>query len=647
MLTEGENQGRSRFLIWATLILLLAALFRLIALSDTPPGLAQDETLDADIASFIREGQHALFFREGFGHEPLYHYWAAPFAPLVGDNMLAIRLPSIILGLLLVALAMAWIRRQFGDTAGLIAGTGIAVSWWPIIFSRIGIRPIMEPVCLLLMAWFWPRRPWLAGLFLGLAIYTYTGARVVYLIPVLVLAIALLKWGQDRAKAKQLLKQGTIVLLMSVIVSAPMQLTLFADPSLQQRVDQLAGPLDSLREGDFAPIIASTTQTLAVFSITGDPRLTYSPPNQPLFDPITAIFFYLGLVLALWRWRDERYHFALIWLVVTLLPSAITPQAPSTVRLVGAIPVVYLLPALGLDKLLQVWRRWPGLNDVSFKRFVALNLLLCLLGFSLARTIFDGFVAWSNDSTVRLNHYQATFLEIGQYHAREGDGAPLLLFDSFYEPIDHDSLRRSAGQPLTVRWLQTDETLGGALVIPAGPGPPPLIYIPEYAFPPVTLFLSAGLKLDAIHSSEKEPEFVVLEFANEAEVSFTQDPVTFNGSLRFLGSREESFAESMPRPILTIWEVVAPLPTDLAIFVHVTDEAGNLLTQHDGFDAAAAHLQPGDLLVQRHIFTPVESLDSLQFDLRMGVYTRGDNVRWPHDGPVAGPLTLSPTHIDN
>ena len=55
------------------LILLLAAAFRLVALPDLPPGLAQDEVLDADIALFIRGGEHALFFRHGYGHEPLYH----------------------------------------------------------------------------------------------------------------------------------------------------------------------------------------------------------------------------------------------------------------------------------------------------------------------------------------------------------------------------------------------------------------------------------------------------------------------------------------------------------------------------------------------------------------------------------------------
>jgi 4-amino-4-deoxy-L-arabinose transferase-like glycosyltransferase len=140
------------------LILLLAAAFRLVALPDLPPGLAQDEVLDADIALFIRGGEHALFFRHGYGHEPLYHYLAAPFAPLLGDNWLAIRLPSVYLGLLLVALTMRWARRDYGAAAALVAGLGLAISWWPVVFSRIGIRPILAPLLLVAAVWFWPLR---------------------------------------------------------------------------------------------------------------------------------------------------------------------------------------------------------------------------------------------------------------------------------------------------------------------------------------------------------------------------------------------------------------------------------------------------------------------------------------------------------
>jgi 4-amino-4-deoxy-L-arabinose transferase-like glycosyltransferase len=161
---------KRNFVWWGTAVLLIAAIFRLFMLHDVPPGLSQDEVLNADIVQFIRGGYHALFFREGYGHEPLYHYFSVPFQVLLGDNVLSIRLPAVTLGLLLVALALRWARREFGMRTAVLAGAGLAISWWPIVFSRVGIRPILEPVLLLLFAWFWPKRPWLAGLFLGLSL---------------------------------------------------------------------------------------------------------------------------------------------------------------------------------------------------------------------------------------------------------------------------------------------------------------------------------------------------------------------------------------------------------------------------------------------------------------------------------------------
>ncbi|MCA9941778.1 MAG: hypothetical protein KC418_24235, partial [Anaerolineales bacterium] len=116
------NASRRRWLFAATFVLLLAATLRLVALPDVPPGLAQDEVLNADIVENIRGGEHAFFFREGFGHEPLYHYWSVPFQVLLGDNVLAARMPAFSLGLLLIAAVMRWLRRDAGPLAALISG---------------------------------------------------------------------------------------------------------------------------------------------------------------------------------------------------------------------------------------------------------------------------------------------------------------------------------------------------------------------------------------------------------------------------------------------------------------------------------------------------------------------------------------------
>ncbi len=621
---------KTRFLWAATAVLLLAALFRLVALQDVPPGLAQDEVLDADIALFIRGGYNAFFFREGYGHEPLYHYLAVPFAPLLGDNVLAVRLPSVFLGLLLVALTMRWAKREFGGMTAVVAGIGLAVSWWPIIFSRLGIRPILEPVLLAVMAWFWPRRPWLAGLFLGLSLYSYTGARVVFLIPILFAAYWLLLGKRGRARFPSPyapLTTAVIVLLMAALVSLPLFLTLRADPTLQQRVDQLAGPLAALRQGDLKPVLQSTLQTMGVFSFTGDPRWTYSWPGRPLFDWVTAVLFYAGLGVAFWRLKRPNYAFALIWLAVGLLPSALTPQAPSTVRLVGAMPVVYVLPGLAAAEAVRLARKRPS---PLFARVLLPGVLTAVLLLNIALTIRDGFIRWPQAYETRLDHYQSVLLDISR-HVKTNPAAALVLADSFYEPIDRDTFRRDLGQNPAARWVQTGAQVSGAVVLPQREaGENGRFYVPEFAPVNPILLAAAGIAAEPVYRSDGYPSFAAYDLPRETAVPPLPIPILFEGVIDLVGYTIRPSEAAEPLQLVTVWRVVQPLPADLTMFSHVVDAAGNLVAQHDGFDAAPAELQPGDLVVQLHTITlpPMDGPAALQ----IGLYTSQDGQRLRRDG---------------
>lgn len=641
-----------RFLAWATAVLLLAALFRLVVLQDVPPGLAQDEVLDADIAAFIRGGYHAFFFRDGYGHEPLYHYLAAPFAPLLGDNMLAIRLPSVFLGLLLVALTLRWARREFGGITAVAAGLGLAISWWPIIFSRIGIRPILEPVLLVLAAWFW-RRPLLAGFFLGLSFYSYTGARIIFLLPI-GYALGQRLVGRQTIGGMAWQRWLAITLGIFILVAAPMQITLWRDPSLQQRVAQLAGPLEALQAGDAGPILESSLRTLGVFSFTGDPRWTYTLPERPLFEPVTAVLFYAGLLIAMFRLRRPAYTLVLVWLAVTLIPSAITPQAPSSVRLVGAMPIVYLLPGLAVA---FVWKRletrdWRLVANYrqqtkdNGQRITPIYALFCLLLALLvlgngARTVRDGFIRWPGAQETRLEHYQATLLDMAR-HVTANPAVELVLADGFFEPIDRDSFRRSLGHDPAARWVQQGSGVAGALVLPGGGG---RLYVPEYAPIPPDLLAAAGVATEPLFRSAGWPSFAMYKLP-EGETAVLVPITTFDDRLALMDYEILPTAPGEPLRLLTWWRVERPLPADLAAFVHLLDSDGIVVAQHDGWDAAPTTLRPGDVVVQRHLLPWPSDLPPGEYRLQLGLYDRGNGRRWSRDASAMDHYLLDIFSID-
>lgn len=640
-MTYAKSPAAHRALLFpgaATAVLMGAAAFRLAALSDMPPGLSQDEVLNGDVASFILHGYRAFFFREGYGHEPLYHYWAAPFQALLGDNVLSIRLPAVFLGLLLVALTMRWAKREFGSVAAVTAGLGLAVSWWPIIFSRVGIRPVFEPVLLVLMAWFWPRRPWLAGLCLGLSLYTYTGARVVFLIPVFLIIYGLWQ-GRRWPTPFPLPRTAVIVLLLAVLVSVPLFVTLQADPTLQQRVDQLAGPLEALRHGDIKPVLTSTMATVGVFSFNGDPRWTYTLPGRPLFDAVTAVLFYVGLIVALLRLRQPAYAFALIWLAVGLIPSAITPQAPSTVRLVGALPIVYLLPGIAISFFIEQLAAHENKHRLLTMLRHALPIGLgVLLLFNIMRTVQDGFMRWAAADQTRLVHYQSVLLDMSRYF-KTAPTDSLVIADSFYEPIDRDSFRRNLGYDPAARWIQTGAQVSGALVLPmtaqSGNG---RLYVPEFAPIPPELLTVSGITEPPLYRSTSWPSFVVYELPSKPALSNSFTPVSFAEMITLQGYKILPQEAEQPLKIVSIWQVQQALPWNLTAFIHLLDKAGNLVAQHDGLDAAAAELQPGDIIIQLHTL-PVTNIDG-PLTVQIGLYTPDDGQRLKLTGSTADMVIL-------
>lgn len=617
-----ERETKSHRFLWlATAVLLLAALLRLFMLQGIPLGLARDEVRNAEIVSHILQGEHALFFRAGFGHEPLYHYFGVPFQVLLGENVLSIRLPSVFLGMLLIAAILRWAKRDFGQTVAIFAGAGLAVGWMPIVFSRIGIRPIMDPLFLVGMAWFWWKRPFWAGVLLGLSFYTYTAARVNFLIPLGFAIYQLIFWvGHKRVEVLwPKLKPALIILGTAIIIYLPLQWTLSADPSLQGRVQELAGPLTALQAGDVQPVLQATIQTLGIFSFTGPPRWTYTVEGLPVFNWGTAVFFYIGLLIALWRLRLPKYALILIWLAVGLIPSAITPEFPSIIRIIGSLPIIYLLPAIAIVTLAE------KLPNQRRKSAICTAIGVFYLAVLALFTIQYNFLLWPQNEVTR-HKYQTTFFEMGAY-AAANKGTDMVIADDFYEPIERQSLHFNMTENADSRWVQTSAAAAGALVLPQGEKD--WLFMQEFATLDSALMAAAGVSETPVYRNEIGPFFTVHQLPEILDIPNAETATTFAKQLTFLGY--DILPQESDLQLFTYWRVAAPLPPDLALFAHLLDPEGNLMTQHDGLDAIPETLQVGDLIVQRHLLPLATPLPE-SYELRVGAYLRDSGLRLTRDG---------------
>ncbi len=617
--TTDALKVKNHIIWWQITVLLIAGILRLVALQDVPPGLAQDEVRNADIVQHIRQGEHALFFRTGLGHEPLYHYFSVPFQVLLGDNVLSIRLPAIVLGLLLIAVTMRWVRRDFGWQTAVFTGLGLAIGWQTIIFSRLGLRPIMEPLLLVIAVWFWHKRPLLAGLFLGLTLYTYTAARVLFALPILIILwqLAWGKWVEKQPLSPTLwqkIRPSLIVLIITILLYLPLHFALQADPTLQGRVQVLEGPLTALKQGNLKPILELTGATLGVFSFKGPPRWTYTISSLPLFNWGAAIFFYLGLFVVLKHIQTHRYLFVLVWLGVGLIPSAITPHAPSIIRIIGAAPIIYLLPALALSHI----HRRPFIQQLP--KAIPVLITITYFVFLAFHTIHNGFVQWPQADETHQK-YQTVLQEIGHHWQANASGAMVVVQENF-EPIQGDTVRRNLGYENSARWVHASPAIAGALVIP--PHENSLLYIPDNISIHPALLQAAGLNSQSPYHHPTQPAFTAYTLPNSINIPQIE-PQLFDNHIALIGYQFTEVVDNQLQ-FFTYWRVINDLTFDLTIFTHLVDANDTLLAQHDGLNLSPSTLSANDIIIQRHLM-PVTAPLPENYSIRVGLYKRESGQR--------------------
>lgn len=103
------------------------------------------------------------------------------------------------------------------------------------------------------------------------------------------------------------------------------------------------------------------------------------------------------------------------------------------------------------------------------------------------------------------------------------------------------------------------------------------------------------------------------------------DTAVFGDTLQLLGYEAAECGAGRPLDLLTFWRVTQATDHDLKLFVHLLDETGNLVAQHDGLDVRLAGLQPGDEFAQLHTLT----LPPGTYALHLGVYETDSLARLP------------------
>ena len=425
-------------------VLLIATAFRFLAVDAAPPGWRDDELIEYGMDRRIADGWRPLFITEAEGHEPVYHYLHAGTILLFGDNIVGYKWLPMAFGLLTIALTYALARKMFdAPTVALLAAALMAVSFWPIMYARFGVRHIgtlpwmLAAFCLLYptqrleiattttrsrptstepqptkvgFVWSWLRLI-VAGLCLAAGLMTYFAGRAVPLILAGFLGYLLIF---QRALLKRVWWRYTLAIAIGLAIAAPMFVEIANTPGAEKRTEVVGGPLTDLLKGNVQPAIDTTLGTLGMFTFAGDPESLYNVPGRPVFDWITGAFFYLGVLVCLIRLKRVESGFALAWLVIGIAPAFVSVPAGSFSHTIAALPVVYIIAAIGVvttvDKMTRFARQADKMTTrqriiLSSLHPVILSSVILLNG---ALTLHDYFGTWANDPFVRFQYHAPT-----------------------------------------------------------------------------------------------------------------------------------------------------------------------------------------------------------------------------------------------
>lgn len=634
--------------------LLVAAFLRFWCPTTVPPGPSHDELRMMDLGELIVDGERPIHWEISYSAEPLFMYLLAPAMRVWGFTVFAARVVTRFGGLLLMPLVHILTRRLFGRRVALFVGGVLAVTWWPVFFSRVALRGITLPLMFVMAVYcLWRglalkgdsdrlvesvRWGWLSsgGVLFGLTWYTFTAARGLFLLLPGVLAHLAL---ERRVRPRQLWRIALVTIGLAALVATPFVYEVIVHPGAPEtRLQQLGGVLAEMRAGNLRPLLSQTLATVGVLALRGDPNWRYNVASRAAFGPVIGTLGMLGLVIGATRWRQPKYFLLVAWLLLGWAPSMLAPEAPSFVRAIGALPSAAILAGVGVAAL---WD-WASSRAGGWAEQVAaglLALLLVLAGLSTYRALF---VKWPVRPQVR-EIYQASLTEAFDDLNSSGLEGPIWMSEPF--PDDRHLLlaKRTLEAPeIEPRWFDGSRSL----ILPPERG------LRRYLFadfaPPDPLLFSHWMSATAVVLEGKpsgrdlvpayrlyeveggpwvDEELTRISAGSTAAIGPAGDqpvalPAQFGDVAALVGYElgGNRLAPGQELYLVVYWRVGSSASEPLSSFAHVLDNRNRIVGQYDGFDVPWWHWEPNAVIAQVYRFAVDQSAQPGVHWVEVGLY---------------------------
>lgn len=394
-------------IVLAGAVLIAGSFIRLYALERFPPGMEQDEGFFGRDALFILEGKLPHFFSTAwfFDHPAVFSFLQAWTMSVIGKDAIGLRTLSGILGSIDLLFVYLLARQLFGKSIAIVSAALYASAPYQLIFSRTGVNHIVIPLFFTATVYFLCRAITtrraidysLAGVCFGLGLWLDYNNKVMALIPLMGATLAYLLIVRHRYWRYEFPVLG--VFLAGLIVTlSPVWSTYYYTNQLWQ--DATRGRFVLSREyiqgaeslyHTTNPLIVMANQTERVLfglNYFGDASHNAAIGRRPMLDSLTAVLFFLGLALSVWRVKEVRYAILLIYWMIGLQANIWSNGPPQAHRMLLFAAPTYLLAAIGIERVTRAAGgilSWPGRRYQA----VAVGLVLGIVTYTNLNLVFS------------------------------------------------------------------------------------------------------------------------------------------------------------------------------------------------------------------------------------------------------------------
>lgn len=359
---------------------------RFYRLDELPGEMFGDINENYEDIQDVLQGKFSLFFPRNTGREGMLFYLTAVVARFGGLNYLTQKFTTASVGIISVFVIYFFGKEYVSYKAGLLAAFLLATLGWHISYSRLGIRAILDPLFVMLTFIFFlkavkRKNLWyfsLAGIFLGLGMYTYTAFRIM---PLVVLTCFIGEFFTNLRK-DLLIKGGLVLFLSFAFVFLPLGWYAQNNPQTywghSKRMMAVQGGIFSPKS--LSNLVENIKSQAGMLYLRGDIVFRVNPTQKPQLDEISGLFFIIGLIYFLFKDKRKFLFLILVPFLLLQLPSVLVLNypidVPSSIRSIGIIPFVCLITALGI---LGLFEQINHKNKLMAKMFLGFILFVILV----------------------------------------------------------------------------------------------------------------------------------------------------------------------------------------------------------------------------------------------------------------------------